>query len=197
MKKIIALILVLILALSLSACSFEFGGGTSGGDPANSKPTFGTTDSSGDTSGPTQPTDTSKPTDSPGGLIDSRLVGTWMYHTTSVTHHLQFNADGTYSYNMQIGNGVRKFIGNYSTENGRIYFSDTKNTENGTIIQPYNLEYLFGNKDRHVATDNPSGEYLNMYRLPTGAFGTEGNPPSAEEFIQQSYPMNEYRRTGK
>ena len=132
-----------------------------------------------------------------GGKIDPQLVGTWMYHTTSVTHHLHFLKDGTYTYNLQIGVGVRKFAGKYSTAKGRVYFSETKNTENGTIIQPYNLEYLFGNNQKHVANDNPSGEYLKMYWLPTGAFGTEGNPSSAEEFMQQSYPMNEYRRTGK
>ena len=91
MKKIITLTLALILALSLAACSFEFGGGTSGGgDPTNSKPMSGDTANS--------PGDTPNPTDN-DAISKNALAGIWGCRDGGGEHfYWDFKADGTFSY---------------------------------------------------------------------------------------------------
>ena len=102
MKKIFALNLILILALSLSACSFEFGGGTSGNEPTGSKPQGGNSSQT-----PGDSSDTSKPTDPLKRELtaeEKKLVGFWadnpedeISRILSVGRWIEFKPDGTFS----------------------------------------------------------------------------------------------------
>jgi len=103
MKKIIVLTLALILALSLAACSFEFGGGTSGGgDPTNSKPTSGdTAQTPDDTSEPPNGETTKPPTDPPSvgdPVAVNALVGTWWMRGWAEIYYWTFGTDGNFAY---------------------------------------------------------------------------------------------------
>ena len=138
MKKIITLTLALILAFSLAACSFEFGGGTSGGgDPTNSKPTSGdTAQTPGDTSKPPNG-ETSKPPTDPPSVGDpvavNALVGTWGVRGYSTYYYWTFAEDGRFAYS---------YVSYVASPRNRYeQFIKGKYRANGSTIELYDCQY--------------------------------------------------------
>ena len=160
MKKIITLTLVLILALSFTACSFEFGGGTSGGDPTKSKPPPGNS-----TISPGESTSMPGQTESPNGNIDAKLIGRWDTSLSGYAYSYYFREDGTFLFSVT-GTFPGFRSGNYSVSNGWITFTNVVardvNNDVEDWLETVKVEYRF------EAVDDPNynwGEYLIIARF--------------------------------
>ena len=167
MKKIITLTLALILAIAFAACSFDIGGGMSGGG-------FGdiTVGGSSDSPGENTPTpgQMESQTQQQGAHIDHPVVGIWGsgintygdYHnvTTGAYSHtsgeikaIEFKADGTFNcFKISVGGigGDKVFIqgfhkGNYRIDSEMIYLTNVMYK----VIVHYNNSIKPDEKDSH------------------------------------------------
>ena len=162
MKKIITLTLALILALSLVACSVEFGGGTSDGDPTKSKPPSGnSTNSPGNTSGPAS---------------DSGIVGLWVdtpfkqdidLADYGLGSWIEFKSDGTYfhywCYRRNIGTGTLT-AGGIITESGRYSIEGDKIRVTNRLVSHYKSKYAADSFDGEEYNNKPTADGLLPFK---------------------------------
>jgi len=166
MKKVIILTLLLTLTFSLAACSFEFGGGTSDGDPTNSKtPSGNSTNSPGYTSDPSKPSETSKTPEN----NDTKLIGEWEWkqHVSPGvfdTHYVSFRDNGTFIFSATGVGSPYGLTGNYTVSGAWITLTNiVARTGEEVILEDWvktvRVEYRF--------EKNPDGgaDYLNMCTL--------------------------------
>ena len=145
MKKIMTLSLALILALSLAACSFEFGGGTSGGDndPTNSKPQSGNS--------------TNSPGETPGTNGDKSILGVWTWTESpekpveEAGRCIEFKNDGTYYFRYRFHGTVNDSLPYIHINMQGILTETGKYTVQGNTIHCSNIirsvEITYGDTD--------------------------------------------------
>jgi hypothetical protein len=93
--------------------------------------------------------------DGGGGNTDTKLVGNWVYTTTSGnTYYYQFANDGSFYYYQRMGSTVNGVTGKYTASNGNIALTNLE-TDWGTKLKDPKLKYTFG-------TD-ANGEYLSIH----------------------------------